>query len=60
MDDKRIRKLALIVLCLNVLLVLIGVLVAWNSQRQAIKSALPGDLARVTASAPGVPGQLTF
>ncbi len=47
MDEERTRKLALAILCFNIILALLGALLAWNSQRQAVTSSAPTDLALV-------------
>ena len=43
------RKLALAVLCLNVALLLLGMLLAWRSQRAAKWPTVPTNLARVVS-----------
>lgn len=52
MENDRARKLALVVLCINLTLILLGALLAWRSQRAAAVPAVPTNLARVVADGP--------
>ncbi len=61
MNNERMRRLAFWVLCINITLVLLGLLFAWSAQRAAAKPPdIPTSLAGIIATDPASPrGQAT-
>ncbi len=61
MQGERTRKLVLVVLCINVTLLLFGLLLVWRAQRAAGRTpAIPTDLARIAAPDTPADGRLRY